>query len=88
MVFENAHTVPIDIESQLGAIEVADLFREAPEPTRTGEAVQHTYRFECQEGEISQSHSVRQAPVLLQGQTLSLHQRNRVSFRRSATLET
>jgi len=93
MVCESAHTVRIDIESQLGEIEVADLFRESPEPTRTGEAVQHTYRFDCQEGEISLKATgfkmfVRQPPVLLQAQSLNLHERNGVSFRRSLSVET
>jgi Protein kinase domain len=36
MVFENAHAVRIDIESQLGAIEVADPFREGAEPRGPG----------------------------------------------------
>jgi hypothetical protein len=36
MVFESAHTVRIDIESQLGDIEVADLFRESPETYSDG----------------------------------------------------
>jgi hypothetical protein len=36
MLFENAHTVQIDIESELGVIEVADLLREAPDLTRIG----------------------------------------------------
>ena len=92
MVFENAHTVRIDIESQLGEIEVADLHREVPEPTRTGDAVQHTYRFECQEGELSLKATgfkmfVRQAPVLLQRQSLSLQQRGGISFSRVPTVE-
>jgi hypothetical protein len=93
MVFENAHTVRIDIESQLGEIEVADLYREAEEPTRTGESVQHTYRFDCQEGELSLKATgfkmfVRQAPVLLQRQTLSLQERKGISFSRTPTIET
>jgi hypothetical protein len=54
MVFEDAHDVRIDIDSQSGSIEVADFHREAPEPTRkgfVGKSVQHTYRFqECQQG--------------------------------------
>jgi hypothetical protein len=92
MVFENAHVVRSDIESQLGEIEVADLFREAPEPTRTGDAVQHTYRFDCQEGEISFKATgfkmfVRQSPVLLQRQTLSLQERGGISFSCVPTVE-
>ena len=92
MVFESAHTVKIDIESPQGSIEVADLHREAPEPIRNGEIFQHRYRFKCHDGEISLKATgfkmyVRQTPVLVQAQALTLHQRNGVSFGRSMAAE-
>ena len=90
MVFSMAHTIVIDIESQLGAIEVADLYRDDPVPTHRGEGTQRKYRFECQEGEISlmsEGHTmyVRSSPVRLRAQSLGFEERGGVSFKRVAT---
>ena len=52
MVFENVSDVKIDIESQQGLIEISDLYIENAELTPNGKLTSHTYRFECQEGEI------------------------------------
>jgi hypothetical protein len=92
MVFESAHAVKIDIESPQGSIDVTDLHREAPEPIRNGEIFQHRHRFECLDGEIFLKATgfkmyVRQTPILVQAQALSLHQRNGVSFGRSMAAE-
>jgi hypothetical protein len=93
MIFENAHTVKLDIESSQGTIEVADLHRENPRPTPNGKLEERTYRFECQEGEISLLATgfqmiVRRNPALLGTQSLNLELREGVSFdRRPATQE-
>ena len=93
MIFENAHTVKLDIESSQGTIEVADLHRENPRPTPNGKLEERTYRFECQEGEISLLATgfqmiVRRNPALLSAQSLNLELREGVSFdRRPATQE-
>lgn len=85
MVFENAHDVVIDIESQQGNIEIAELFMEDPRLSPNGKFTQHTYRFECQEGVISLVATgfkmyVRQKPRLIQVQSLSLNERNGINF--------
>lgn len=87
MVFENAHEVKIDIGSSQGCIEIVDLLMENPKPTPNGEYTEHTYRFECQEGEISLKATgfkmyVRQNPTLSQGQGLGLKDRKGISFER------
>lgn len=87
MVFENAINVKIDIESQQGLIEVADLHIENPELTPNKKFTSHSYRFECQEGQISLKATgfkmyVRQQPKLLQGQSLTLEERGGVDFGR------
>ena len=87
MVFENAYDVKIDIESQQGEIEVADLHMENPRETKNGKLTEYTFRFECQEGEITLSASgykmyVRQEPRLLQGQHLEFAERGGVNFGR------
>jgi len=89
MVFENVHSVNINIDSTHGSIEVSDLHRERPCPTPNGKLTQHTYRFECQEGEITLMATgfkmiVRTQPVLQQQQSFSLEARNGVSFSRIA----
>lgn len=88
MVFENAFDVKIDIESQQGLIEVADLHMENPELTPNGKFTSHTYRFECQEGEITVNATgfkmyVRQKPKLIQGQSFDLEERGGISFGRT-----
>lgn len=85
MVFENAHSIDIDVQSQQGTIEIADLHKEEPTLTPNGKFTQHTYRFECQEGHVSLKSTgfkliVRQAPTLLQHQSFSLEERRGVSF--------
>jgi hypothetical protein len=87
MVFENAHSIVVAIESQQGSIEIADLFREDPTPTPGGDLIQHTYRFECQEGEIRVRATgfkifVRKSPALMRQQSFSLEARDGVSFSR------
>ncbi|MBE3654943.1 hypothetical protein [Vibrio navarrensis] len=87
MVFENAFDINLDIESQQGLIEVADLHMENPELTPNGKFISHTYRFECQEGELSLKSTgfkmyVRQHPKLLQVQSFELDERGGVNFAR------
>ena len=87
MVFENAFDVKIDIESQQGLIEVADLHMENPELTPNGKFTSHSYRFDCLEGEISLKATgfkmyVRQKPKLIQGQSFELEERGGVNFGR------
>ncbi|WP_406611343.1 hypothetical protein [Agarivorans sp. JK6] len=88
MVFVNAFDVKIDIESQQGLIEVADLYMENPELTPNGKFTSHTYRFECQEGEITVKATgfkmyIRQKPKLIQGQSFELAERGGISFGRT-----
>jgi len=88
MVFENAHTIDLDITSQLGRIEVADLHMENPRLTPNGKLIQHTYRFNCQEGEISINATgfkmyVRKPPKYGRAQSLSFEERGGISFDRN-----
>ncbi len=88
MVFENAHTIEIDVQSEQGQIEIEALYREEPTPTPNGSHTQHTYRFECQEGEIKVRATgfrmfVRRPPTLLGVQSFSLVERAGVSFSRN-----
>ena len=53
MVFENTYNVKIDTESQQGEIQVADLHMENAHKARNGKFTEYTFRFECQEGEIT-----------------------------------
>lgn len=90
MVFSNVHGVAINIESQQGTIEIADLHRGEPEPTPNGEMTQRSYRFDCQEGTISLLATgfqmfVRRAPQLLDGQSFGLLERGGISFDRELT---
>ncbi len=85
MVFENVCDIKIDIESPQGNIEIADLHMESPELTPNGKFTLHTYRFECQEGEITLKATgykmfVRQKPKLVEGQCLELYERGGVNF--------
>ena len=87
MVFEDAHSIEIAIQSEQGGMEVADLHREDPTATPNGERVQHTYRVECQEGEVKIRATgfkmyVRRPPTLLGVQSFSLAERGGVSFSR------
>lgn len=87
MVFENAHTIDIDIQSQQGRVEIDAMHREDPAPTPNGAFTQHTYRFECQEGEVKIRATgfkmfVRQPPALLDAQSFSLTERAGVGFSR------
>lgn len=87
MVFSNAHSIVLDIESPQEAIDIADLHRGEPEPTPNNRAMQYVYRFECQEGVLSLVATgyemfVRRAPLLLEAQSLSLSQRGGISFER------
>lgn len=88
MVFENVSNVKINFDSNQGAIEIADLRRENPRPTPNGKATQYTFRFECQEGELSLSATgfkmfVRKNPELLKGQSFGLAQRRGIGFGRA-----
>ncbi len=87
IVFENASNIKIDIESQQGLIEVADLFMESPEITPNGKFTSHCYRFDCQEGEISLKATgfkmyVRQISRLIQAQSFELDERGGINFGR------
>jgi len=91
MVFQNAYDLQIDISSSPGSIEIADLHRDKPELLPHNNLSVRTYRFECQEGEISIKASgfrmfVRRNPALLDTQSLSLQQRSGVSFLRRLEL--
>ena len=87
MVFGNAHDVKINIESPQGYIEIEGFHMKNPTLTPNGKVTEHTYRFDCQEGEILLKATgykmyVRQKPKLLQGQCFDLKERNGVSFGR------
>ena len=88
MVFENACYVRIDIRSQSGSIEVANLHRDLLGPTPNGRFTNYAFRFECQEGEVHLQATgykmyVRRLPVLLSVQCLELGARGGISFERS-----
>ncbi|MEN1973475.1 hypothetical protein WCE34_14290 [Luteimonas sp. MJ204] len=90
MIFENAHSIEIEIESQDGCIEIDALHRENSRLTPNGKLTQHQYRFECQEGGIKLQATgfrmfVRQSPVLVQRQSLSMASRGGVNFSRGAS---
>jgi hypothetical protein len=85
IVFENASDVKVNLESQQGSIEVAELHRELIGPSPSGKFTQYAYRFECQEGEVSLEATgfkmfVRQAPRLISTQSLEVGHRNGISF--------
>ncbi|NUZ12866.1 hypothetical protein HUZ36_19000 [Pseudoalteromonas sp. McH1-7] len=85
MVFENSHSVKIDIKSEQGLIEIADLHMENPKLTPNGKFTQHEFRFECQEGEIVVTATgfkmyVRMPPKLTKYQCLTFEQRGGISF--------
>ena len=89
MVFENVHSLNIDMQSEFGAIEIADLHRDEPTPTPHGKAMQRIYRFECQEADIALSATgfkmfARERPVLLDCQSLGFERRGGISFARVA----
>lgn len=89
MIFENAHNVSVEIESEQGTIEVANFHRENPRLTLNGKLTQYTYRFECQEGNVSLTATgfkmyVRRAPQLLQYQSFGLKERKGVRFGRAS----
>lgn len=84
MVFENAHRVSINIESQQGFIEIDHLHREEESKLEHGRLTEHLYRFECQEGQVSLRATgykmfVRQPPRLTQGQYLDIKVRGGIS---------
>jgi hypothetical protein len=88
MVFANVSDVVINIESQQGAIEVADLLRQHVGLSPNGKFDQFAFHFECQEGQLSLKATgykmyVRQAPVLQTQQHLELATRGGVSFERA-----
>ena len=87
MVFADAWDVVMDIESQLGSIEVADVSRKHLGRTPNNKFEQYAFHIECQEGDLSLKATgfkmyVRQAPVLLDRQSLTLAQRGGISFGR------
>ena len=89
MIFENAYKINIDIKSQQGEIEVTALHMENPRKTKNGKYTEYTFRFECQEGEISLNATgfkmhVRKKPILQQGQCLDILERGGVSFGRAS----
>ena len=88
MVFEFMHSVNFDIESAHGEFEVQDLFMENPTPTPDGKSTSYTFRFECQEGEISLKSTgfkmyVREEPKLMSQQRFGLIERGGINFNRS-----
>lgn len=85
MIFENSHSVKIDIKSEQGLIEIADLHMENPKLTPNGKLTQHDFRFECQEGEIVVTATgfkmyVRMPPKLTKHQYLTFSERGGISF--------
>jgi hypothetical protein len=87
MVFENSFDVKIDIQSQLGEIEIACLHMENSKETINKKFVEHTYRFECHQGEILLTATgfkmfVRQYPGLSQGQWMDYDKRGGINFDR------
>ena len=79
--------IKIQLVSEQGTIEVADLLREEPSLVPNGRFTQYRYRFECQEGEISLVATgykifVRRRPILQRAQGLSLAERNGIGFAR------
>jgi len=87
MVFENAYDIALHIDSSQGVIEIADLYTENPGPTRNGVLTEHTYRFECQEGQISVRATgfklfPRRGPELRSTQSFDLVERGGISFAR------
>ena len=87
MVFENVNDVKINIESPQGSIEIFDLKCGDPISTPNGLCTQQTYRFECQEGEVSLQATgfkmyVRRPPVLISRQKLNINDRGGISFER------
>ena len=87
MVFENAYDVKLDIESRQGEIEVADLHMENARKAKNRKFTEYTFRFECQEGEITLSATgyimyVRKKPRLLQDQSIGYKERGGVDFGR------
>ena len=89
MVFENAHSISIEIESSQGGIEVAGLHREEPKLTPNGALTDYLFRFECQEGTIALRATgyrlyVRLEPRLMQRQSFSLAERGGISVERRA----
>ena len=90
MVFVNVAGVKIELNSQQGQIWIDGLYRENPQLTPNGKLTEHTYRFDCQQGEISITATgfkmfVRKKPELLGGQHFGLVQRQGVSFGRELT---
>ena len=88
MVFENVFDVRIDIESQQGCIEVAELNLEVIGPTSNAKFTEYRFKFECQEGVIEIKATgfqmyVRRAPSLLERQSFDLSTREGISFSRA-----
>lgn len=72
MVFDNASDVRININSQQGRIEIAELHREYVGPSPNGKYIQYRFKFDCQEGEIELEATgfkmyIRRPPALLSG---------------------
>jgi hypothetical protein len=58
-----------------------------PRKTKNGKFTDYTFRFECQEGEITLNATgfkmyVRKNPILQQGQSLDLKERGGINFER------
>ncbi len=85
LVFENIHSVQIDIKSSQGNIEILELLMEELQLTPNGKFTEHNFRFECEEGFISLNATnfkmyVRQKPKLLERQCLTIDERCGISF--------
>ena len=88
MVFENAHDVKIDIESQQGLIQIDNLFKSEERKLGKSDLFDYLYQFICQEGDVTFRSTgykmyVRQPPQLIQRQYLALNIRGGISVERS-----
>jgi hypothetical protein len=93
MVFHSAHDIDIDISSLPGAITILDLRMDDSRETWNKQATEHHFIFDCFEGCIALWATgfhmfVRRYPVLLQGQQLSLQERNGICFDREMMNDT
>jgi len=87
LAFENIHSVKMDLESECGDIEIAELTRGKPRDTPNGKMKEMQYRFECQEGVLEFWATgfemvTRKAPILRSAQSLDLGERDGICFDR------
>lgn len=87
MIFNNAHSLKIEIESALGELEIADLHQGQSQEIPISKLSERKYRFECQEGNIELYSTgyeliARQPPVLRESQYLTLKDRGGICMDR------